>query len=295
MFKTHLWDEFVARQFARYRDRCGSGDVVILTDETSRALGPIAHDKVIRSTNDDLFALGLANAYGKGGLIWWNTDYPNYLALDRLPDYDYYVFVEYDSCANLDMDAFVTAAAEREADLVALATRQDKASWYWTKFHLPIYQYDEIKGSLNCISIWSRRAVAQLLARRQEMTIEYQAKRLSFWADNEVFVRTEVERAGFRFISLEEFGDASQFEWHPPILEDDLADQTGTFLHPVLNRPRYIASVLKFEFDLSSYFDRKSPLHRTLSRFPARDYVPQMPAAFRRQVIVKLRQALGAI
>ena len=63
----------------------------------------------------------------------------------------------------------------------------------------------------------------------------------------------------------------------------------------VLDQPRYIASVLKYEFDLSSYFVPGSPLRRQLARFPARDYVPQMPGAFRRQVMVKLRQALGSV
>jgi hypothetical protein len=295
VFKTHAWDDFIERQFERYRSNCLSGDVVILADETNRPLGPIPYDRVIRTTNSELLQLGLANAYGKGGLIWWNTDYPNYLAADRLPEYDYYLFVEYDSCANLDIDSFVEAIAANGADAVALPTRQAKSSWYWTKFHERVYSYEEICGSLNCISVFSARAMQLLLARRRAHTIEHNAGRLRFWPGNEVFIATEINRAGYKFASLEEFGDATQYEWHPPILEDDLYEQTGTFLHPVLDRPRYIASLLKFEFDLSSYFISSSPLRRQLARFPARDYLPHMPAAFRRQVLVKLRQALGAI
>src|ERR1700738_3054715 len=118
VFKTHAWDDVIARQFERYRSNCRSGDVVILADETTRPLGSIPYDRVIRTTNSELLQLGLANAYGKGGLIWWNTDYPNYLAADRLRGYDYYVFVEYDSCANLDIDSFVEAIAANGADAV---------------------------------------------------------------------------------------------------------------------------------------------------------------------------------
>ena len=74
----------------------------MLVDETNGPVGPIPHDDVIRTTNAEILALGLANAFGKGGLLWWNTDYPNYLAFEKLPSCDYYVFAEYDTCVNLD-------------------------------------------------------------------------------------------------------------------------------------------------------------------------------------------------
>ena len=295
VFKTHAWDPFIARQFERYKARCCHGALVVLADETGGPLGPIPHDHVIRTTNAELLALGLADAYGKGGLIWWNTDYPNYLAYQRLPGYGHYMFVEYDTCAALDIDAFVAEVAARQLDLVALPTRQDKASWYWTKWHEAAYAYDEMQGSLNCVSVFSGRAMDLLLRRRQEMAREHAAGTLKFWPGNEVFVATEIGRAGYRFASLEEFGNADRYEWHPPILEDDMPEAEDLFLHPVLDRRRYIASVLKFEFDLSSYLTPSSKLRRELARFPARDYVPHMPGAFRRQVMVKLRQKLGAI
>lgn len=297
VFKTHSWDPFIERQFRRFQQNAPGAHLVVLLDETNRSLGDIPHPHVLRTTNAGLLAMGLADAFPKGGLIWWNTDYPNYFAARALPDFDYYLFVEYDSCMTMDIDAFVRDAAAREADMVALPTRQEKASWYWTKFHQRTYAYDDIRGSLNCISLFSARAMAMLLERRQEMTRELAAGRVGFWPGNEVFLPTEIHRAGYTFISLEAFGDASHFEWHPPILEDDLAQHDGRvgFLHPVLDRPRYIASVLKFEFDLSSYFDKRSNLRRTLSRFPAKDYVKLMPGAFRRQVMVKVRQGLGAV
>lgn len=134
-----------------------------------------------------------------------------------------------------------------------------------------------------------------LLAQRRAHSKQHAAGTLAFWPNNEVFVSTEVARAGHLTAPLADFGDTSRYEWHPPILEDDLPATPGTFLHPVLDRRRYIASVLKFEFDLSSYFDSDSPLRRELARFPARDYVPHMPGAFRRQLMVKLRQRMGAI
>ena len=295
VFKTHAWDAFIARQFDRYVARCRSGAVAIVVDETSGPVGPIPHDLVLRTTNQEILALGLADAFAKGGLLWWNTDYPNYLAFERLPPYDYYVFAEYDTCANLDLDELVAALARRGVDLLTQPTRQDKNTWYWTRFHEAVYPRDDIRGSLNCFSAFSRRAVAMLLRRRREAAREHAAGRMRFWPGNEVFIATEIARAGMSTAALGEFGDASRYEWHPPILEEDLPDAARAFLHPVLDRQRYIASVLKFEFDLSSYFSAHSPLRRTLARFPPRDYVPQMPGAFRRQVITKVRQALGSI
>lgn len=296
VFKTHAWDEFVARQFERFRRAAGSGDVFIVADETSGPLGPIPHDRVIRTTNDDLVAHGLANAFARGGLVWWNTDYPNYLAYEQAPDYDYYLFVEYDTRINLGLDTFIGAVARRGADLVALPIKQSMDTWYWGKFHEAYCPRAKMRASLNCISVLSNRAMRLLHDRRREMTIEHNAGKVPFWPGNEVFLASEVAAAGFTFVPIEEFGDASGFEWHPPHLDEDIAEEDPrAFLHPVLDRRRYIGSVLKFEFDLSSYFVASSPLRRTLARFPAREYVSQLPGAFRRQITAKVRQALGAI
>jgi len=295
-FKTHAWDAFVARQFLRYQAAIGHGDLVIIADETNGPIGPIPHDKVIRTNNAQILALGLADAFGKGGLIWWNTDYPQYLYYLSNPHYKYYMFVEYDSCAQIDIDGFISSVEADGYDFVTLPTRQPKHSWYWTKFHTAVYPVDYIQGSLNCISVYSNRAMHQLFKRRLEMTRAYQAGDLKFWPGNEVFVATEMALAAYRCASLEEFGDASRYEWHSPILEDDLAQHAdAAFLHPVLDADRFIISTLKFEFDLSSYFFANSPLRRTLARFPVQRYLRHLPGAFRRQMMVKLRQSLGAI
>ena len=294
-FKTHVWDAFIERQYQRVRAACRAADLYIIADETHGALA-IDHPRVVRSSCAALLRLGLADAYGKGNLLWWNTDYLNYALYHQHADYDYYCFVEYDCRVHLDIDRFLETVAQRRLDLVTLPTRQDKKQWYWTSFHEQVYPYEQIHGSLNCTSVFSARALQYLFDRRVAMAREYEAGRLTFWPGNEIFVATEIRRAGFSVASLEEFGDASGYEWHLPHLEEDVPDDdTRAFLHPVLDRRRYIKSLLKFEFDLSSYFVRGSNLRRSLSRFPARDYVPLMPAAFRTQVMTKLRQGLGRI
>jgi len=89
-------------------------------------------------------------------------------------------FLEFGTIDTTDIDSFVEAIAANGADAVALPTRQPKSSWYWTKFHERVYSYQEICGSLNCISVFSARAVQLLLARRRAHTIEHNAGRLRF-------------------------------------------------------------------------------------------------------------------
>ena len=174
-FKTHVWDPFIARQLDRYRAIAGRGDLFVISDETTRPFPQIADAPVIRTSADDLVGLGLAHAFGKGGLIWWNTDYPNYRLFVDHPDYDYYVFGEYDTCINRPLDGMLDEIAERGLDLVTLPTRQDLDSWYWTKFHEAAYPRAEIRGSLNCFAIFSNRAMRLLLERRRAMAIDYAA------------------------------------------------------------------------------------------------------------------------
>ena len=60
-----------------------------------------------------------------------------------------------------------------------------------------------------------------------------------------MFVPSEIARAGMTWLSLADFGDVSHYDWFPPTLEDDLRPADGdTFFHPVLDRRRYVSSML---------------------------------------------------
>ena len=289
VLKTHVWDGFVSRQAKRYRSFAGPhGDLFICVDETGGQAGTINHERVLRFTNADLIALGLADRAERGSLIWWNTDYPHYLFLDRYPDYDYYVFCEYDTVVNGHGDDLLAAVAAAGADFVALPTRTAKADWMWTRYHIRTYGYDAIAGSLNCVSIFSRRALEVLRDRRIEMSRQAEAGQVPFWPLNEVFLATEVKRAGLRMVSLDEFGDTSGFEWFPPLLESDLdAHRHLTFLHPVLDPPRYVDSLLRFS-PLASFVSRRGRLGQALQRFP--EFRSRLPAAFIRRAITRMRE-----
>jgi hypothetical protein len=291
LFKTHAWDEFIARQYTRYCDAVGRDRVFVFLDETAGPITGAPLKNVLRGTNDDLFAIGLGRRYERGSLLWWNTDYPHYLFAARHPGFDYTLCVEYDTCCLGDVAAFVEAAAAQGADLVTLPTRTPLDQWMWTRFHLQTYERAVLAGSLNCISLISARAMALLARRRVEMADEARNGRVAFWPGNEVFIATEIGRAGYKMIPLNTFGDTSRYEWHPPILEDDLPASGGMmFLHPVLDRRRYIASTLKFAESPLSYYNKWSALRRDLSRFPEREWRPQLGKAAWARTRMRLRE-----
>ena len=217
VLKTHVWDEFVERQLARLRSYCGDGTLIVLADESAGPLEGIPHDRVVRLTTEKLVAMGLADASPRGNLIWWNTDYPNYYLRREADAFDYYVFVEYDAAVLAPLDDVVAEVAARELDFVTLPTREDRVEWHWTRLHEQVYPGDALKRSLNCVSVFSARAVDLLLARRLEMTAEYHDGRLAFWPMNEVFVASEMARAGYRTASLAEFGDVGRYHERPAL------------------------------------------------------------------------------
>ncbi|WP_424139430.1 hypothetical protein [Roseomonas chloroacetimidivorans] len=288
VFKTHTWDGFILRQFQRYRDAPRTGDAFIVADETNGPIGPIEHDRVLRATDADLIAMGLADRAERGSLIWWNTDYPHYLFASKFPQYDYYLFVEYDTVINCEIDELIRCVSAAGADFVALPTRCSKLDWQWTWHHLATYDFDSIEGSLNCISICSNRALRHFMQRRLEMSRQSSAGEIAFWPCNEVFLATEAKMANLKMASLSEFGNADGYEWYPPYLEEDLEDfRDLTFLHPVLDEPRYMTSILRFSW-LTDYFSRGSRLAGALKRFPK--YKPLVARAFCRRLVFRTHE-----
>ena len=97
--------------------------------------------------------------------------------------------------------------------------------------------------------------------------------------------RKQIERAGLRFLSLTDFGNTDGYEWYPPHLEQDLPspdskmDAAPLFLHPVLDRDRYMGSLLKFS-SLPAFVHPGSRLWRAIRHFRTEGYWRRLPAAF---------------
>lgn len=274
LFRTHIWDAFVARQYERLKQRVGHGDLYILLDETH---GPVATGQpdVVAHTNASIEALGLAPA-GNGNMLWYNGDYPLYFFFDQYPDYDYYVMTEYDVCVNVDLDDVMARAAQAGAALVSLSKGEAVTDWAHAESCHDVYPADAVEKRLICFAAFSREAVRHLFDRRVALSAEVRAGAIRNWPFCEGFIPTELAVSGFQLMELSNLGTTERYDWWPPVLEDDLpglAEQT--FIHPVLDRARYVDSALRI-WRVSELLHTRSALRRRLSRVPVRTYAPPL-------------------
>jgi len=295
VFKAYAWDGFVERQARRLAEAAGPLDFFISLDETGGSAGPIPFERVIRFTCDDLAAAGLPMRFGVGGVLWWNPDYAHYQFLAQYPDYDYYLFVEYDCVVQSSLQQFVARAVARGADLVALPIVRPFNQWHWMPYQRDVYPDAEARLALLNVCLLSSRALKLLHRRRLAMNSDPSSRA---WPSSEVFLPSEVVRAGMTWLSLADFGDVAHYDWFPPTLEEDLRPAAGdTFLHPVLDRRRYVASMLHNRGSLPP-----GELARALSRFRRDEYAKLIwPAARKRALrriqhkLVRWRDQLGLV
>ncbi len=284
VFRTHFWDAFAERQLARLRKSIVHGDIYILVDETNGLSPPIAHDKIFRMTETDALDLGLARA-GSGNLLWYNGDYPLYLFRRAHDEYDFYLQLEFDAVLNFDVDAFMARLANRGADFVALTKGEAPFDWPWLRTCSEAYEPEDVRFKLICVSIYSNRALRYLEGRRLALSADYKAGKLSAWPFCEGFLATEITKSDLVDVDLGEFFDMTAYDHWPPYLEEDLPSmQNAPVIHPVLDRRRYIDSMLKYPTGIKSYFKVWGGFHRKLRRLPFTTYVVVVAGSFLRKV-----------
>ncbi len=265
VFKTYAWDDFVQRQAQRCAAAAGPGDFYISVDETNGPVGPVPYPEVIRTSCSEMVGLGLADRFERGSLLWWNADYAHYQFFRLRPDYDVYIFVEYDVSVHMPLEEIVTTMSRRGIDFIGVPIARTAQDWCWTAPHQQVYPSGEILGALICVSAFSQRAMQALFARRLEMTLHEQ--QLSYWPSAEAFVPTEIRRLGLKFASLEEFGDTSEYDWSPPHLEADVYQTPPHgFLHPVCDSRRFLRRVRAERPDIWKLLDLGRPVSRSLLR-----------------------------
>lgn len=266
LFKTHFWDEFTRRQFERLKAQVGRGDLYVVVDETIQAAPSIPEAQVISVTRDDLTSLRLAAFTTHGSVLWYNTDYAQYVALSKLPCYDYYVAAEYDVALHMSLDILIDRLDTDGVEYLSFPNRKPADQWPWFPMHRAIYGSDMLVH-LACFSITSHAALDKLFTRRQVMAQEFADGVLGFWPNNEAFLPNEIKAAGMRMALLSDYGSTELYDWWPPMHEDDLpmaAEQT--FVHPVLQGTRYVRSLIHHEPSFGNLFKRSSLLRRKLAR-----------------------------
>lgn len=289
LFRTHFWDDFAERQYRRLVERSRGGEVFILVDETNGAVA-IPHDNVVRYTENDLLALGLAKA-GTGNFLWFNGDYSLYVFFERFPDFDHYIMVEYDVAANRDMGEMVARSVEKGYDFIGLTTVHPDIGWNFTDGCLDLYRLEDIQQRLICIALFSRAAIAHLFARRKEHSLAFERGEIRRWPFCEAYIPTELALGGFRMGELSEFGPLDHYEWRPSYVETDLGEMTGqAFVHPVLDPNRYIVHTMKHLWPPENYFIPGSKVRRRIRRVPSSVYWPVLSKALKERVTESWRK-----
>lgn len=272
VFRTHFWDAFVDRQFRRLQEQVGAdGDVFVLVDETRGHVAGIPTSRVFRLTDGQVLDAGFVAA-GEGSIQWFSGDVPLYLFRHAHPGYRYYVQLEYDVNLHLPIDRLIERVAADRADIVALERRETNADWHWMHTVRGVYPEAEITHRLICLSIFSGQALDRLHDARRAQADRFRAGTLPAWPYCEAFIPIEGKRQGLKLAELSAYGDVDRYDWWPPYLEADLPTLTGhTFVHPVLDQPRFVASMLKYP-NVRALFLPGSSFHRRLRRLGAKNY-----------------------
>jgi hypothetical protein len=295
IFRTHFWDEFCDRQFDRLKARVGRGDIYVLVDQTRGPVPGIPTDKIFPITDQAILDAGFVAA-GEGSLQWYSGDVPLYLFRARHPDYDYYVQIEYDAVVNVPLDDLVDRMAREGVDVLGLTNPdfETAETWYWSPSCLDAYAMDELRCILVCFSAYSSRALERLEAARLAQAAEYRRGTIKRWPYCEGYVATEAGRQGLSLHQLTEFGDVERYRWWPPYLEEELPSFSGnSFVHPILDAPRYVPSLFKMENGLRVLLNPTSWLHRKLRLLGPVGYVKALRGNLRKAIAWNLRRRRG--
>ena len=280
IFRTHFWDGFAQRQFDRLLAVAGGTDVFVLVDETNGAVPGIPHPRVVRVTADGLLAMGFARA-GEGNLLWFNGDYPLYGFQALHPDYDTYVQLEYDVVINQPIAALAARLQAEGVDFVGLTKGDTGERWFWRATMEGAYAPAAVRNQLICLCVFSGRALRHLWQARLAQSAAWESGTLTEWPFCEGFIPTELAAGGFTARELSDFGSTRAYDHWPPFLEADaprLARED--FVHPVLDEPRFVASMHKYHIGLAGYLNPASQFHRKLRRLPAARYVRVLAGSF---------------
>ena len=272
IFRTHFWDAFVDRQFRRLQRSVGAGDIFVLVDETRGHVAGIPGEHVFRLTDGQILDAGYVAA-GEGSIQWFSGDVPLYLFRQAHPDYQYYLQLEYDVNVHIAVDDVIARVARDGVDIVALERRDTPPDWHWMHTLRGVYPEAEATHRLICLSVFSDRALDGLSAERLAQAARFRAGEQPSWPFCEAFIPIEGKRQGLKLAELSAYGDVDQYDWWPPHPESDLPSlERHAFVHPILDQPRFTASMLKYP-NVRALFGPTSQFHRRLRRLGMSDYL----------------------
>jgi hypothetical protein len=137
LIRAHFVSEKLWNLFRMLKGGAGY-DLFICADETLEPLD-LGGEAVLRHSTQMCSDLGLVGSYEGGALLWYFGDYPFYCAYHSIPDYDYYIMIEYDvefvrgnSFALETLIARLSAPGRTPYDMVATHYGPRRPDWRWT-------------------------------------------------------------------------------------------------------------------------------------------------------------------
>jgi hypothetical protein len=216
IFRTHFWNEEVARSFAKLRE-AWSGDLLVAADQTNPFHIPPEIPQ-ISHTQEEFAKQGLAIYPNAERCIWHMGDYPIYSMIFR-SDYDYILMVEHDVVAHeITLQRCVQGMISDGVDCAGSGFQQIDKTGYWYQQQTVWNEYEfkmaRRKNDKKCfwtffpVIFISKDAAHHLFARRVSTG---QLWRSGFVAAAppfcETFVPTELVDAGFEVAKLSEYTD----------------------------------------------------------------------------------------
>ena len=263
LFRTHFWDAFVDRQFSRLLQASTGLDVFVLTDDT-RSPVPVPSGIKRFSVSDDMMLRAGFVAAGSGSMQWFSGDVPLYLFAEAYPDYTSYIQLEYDVVINTELRTLAERLHHDKVDLLLLSNEELDKPWPWQYSMLSAYNAFEVRHQLFCFGVFSSVAIRRLHNARSLQALAYHNGDLTEWPYCEGYIATEGRRQGLCIKELSEYLSVPNYKWWPPYLETDgRVNLLGDIVHPVLDKPRFLASLLKHDISVKSlawpfsWFNRK--------------------------------------
>ena len=254
LFRTHFWDDFVSRQFARLLTHTRGLDVFLLVDETRGFVDTPKGIAKFSVTDQQILEAGFVNA-GGGSIQWFSGDVPLYLFKLSHPAYSFYVQLEYDVVVNVGLAQLVERLINDQVDLLLLSNEEPDRPWHWQQTMLAAYNSSEIRHQLFCFSIFSNSAITRLYEARLQQAGMFRSHELSEWPYCEGYIATEGRRQKLKCAELSDYVSVPNYKWWPPYLESgDKLSTLGDIVHPVLDQARYVSSLLKHDIAVKSLF-----------------------------------------
>ena len=234
IFRTHIWDNRIAALAERARACCSSGQFVVAADETN---GPLHIDAFTKLTHtEDFSEFGLPK-FPIDRVLWWNADYVLYAARRAMPEYEYYVMLEYDVFLNCDVDRVIAECSKSKVDFVAQDIRRIGRDDHWSSASAGDMGSD-LWWALIPLIVVSGRAVDEMLRKRQTLATALAAGQISNWPYCEPFMPTAVaQRSEFTSCQLDSLVDSKLLQFRPFLsTHDPRLRKAEIVAHPVSNR-----------------------------------------------------------